>query len=149
MGDLGNLSVPPPEDSRTNPGAGRIGGDASGSTWQKGALRESVSARSGCLSLSPLHPSISSAPLRRSVFDFHSLSIFLIDDAPSPGFISLPETSRLLQLPLVVAADGRCVCDNLSLPRLVPFLILTFPPPSPFLPLEAWLDVCSFGGCIT
>lgn len=80
-------------------------------------------------SLSPLHPSISRLLSADPSLTFHSLSIFLIDRTPSPGFISLPETSRLLQLPLVVAADGQCVCDNLPLPRLIPFLILTSPPP--------------------
>lgn len=90
-------------------------------------------------SLSPLHPSISLLLSDDPSLTFPSLSIFLIDYAPSPGFISLPETRRLLQLPLVVAADGQCVCDNLPLPRLIPFLILTFPP-SPLFLLEAWLD---------
>lgn len=98
-------------------------------------------------SLSPPRPSISLLLSDDPSLTFHSLSIFL--SAPSPGFISLPETSRLLQLPLVVAADGQCVCDYLPLPRLIPFLILTFPP-SPLFPLEAWLDVFfSFGGGIT
>lgn len=87
---------------------------------------ENVSAHSGCLSL-PLCTLRS--PLRGSddpSLTFLSLSIFLIDSAPSPGFISLPETSRLLQLPLVVAADGLCVCDNLS-PSPDSFSFLTPP----------------------